>query len=449
MTTVSDAATTSWKITKEARRREIEGYASAASVNRGESVSVYVSTKSSKYDAQVYRVGWYGGKGGLFKQDLKNLTGTNQSFKTVYDRTTTMTRCVWDVSFTLNTEGWETGIYLIKLTEQDAGFQQYAYFIVRDDSLTTDITFVSSTMTMHAYNNWGGKSLYASSSSERIPALAISYDRPYARTYNSAGAGQFFAWEIKAVRFLERFGYKVRYIADRDLHHQVVTQSKLVVIAGHCEYWTSVMRKNFVATLEGGVNSLIMGANTCYWQVRFEGDGRTMVAYKERSANDPVRDENSITCQFKTLGLPEETIVGSRYAGVVGNSLPYSMKVDTKTAPAWMLDCIPYDSSSRYIELPAHLGYEVDHMTNRSPKTAVAWATSTATTTGGAPVTSHATWCTYPAQMGSSAYTVVNTGTMNWNFGLDATGFAPFGDVTNDITGAITLNILRYLLRTE
>ena len=46
-----------------ATNAEIEGYASAASVNRGEDIKLFVNTKEPSYSIEVFRVGWYGGRG--------------------------------------------------------------------------------------------------------------------------------------------------------------------------------------------------------------------------------------------------------------------------------------------------------------------------------------------------------------------------------------------------
>ena len=48
-----------------ASKREIEGYASATSVNRGGAINLYVQATNADpfYSITVYRVGWYGGAG--------------------------------------------------------------------------------------------------------------------------------------------------------------------------------------------------------------------------------------------------------------------------------------------------------------------------------------------------------------------------------------------------
>ena len=55
--------TAGWDIVRPALAREIEGYASATSVNGGEPIELFVSSTSARYASDVFRAGWYGGAG--------------------------------------------------------------------------------------------------------------------------------------------------------------------------------------------------------------------------------------------------------------------------------------------------------------------------------------------------------------------------------------------------
>lgn len=56
--------TAAWQLTSPAQYREIEGYASLTSVNRGGTISLFVNTIAPTYTIEIYRMGWYGGLGG-------------------------------------------------------------------------------------------------------------------------------------------------------------------------------------------------------------------------------------------------------------------------------------------------------------------------------------------------------------------------------------------------
>src|SRR6266404_1829226 len=59
---------------------QIKGYASATSVNKGESITFYVSVKPAQtYTIDVYRMGWYEGLGGRLMQHIGPLSGVKQA----------------------------------------------------------------------------------------------------------------------------------------------------------------------------------------------------------------------------------------------------------------------------------------------------------------------------------------------------------------------------------
>ena len=85
------AGTTDWLITQVApvavnvrddryqRQRSIEGFVSHASIRAGETLTGYVSTNpAAPYRVDVYRMGWYGGKGGRLMTTLPARPGVIQ-----------------------------------------------------------------------------------------------------------------------------------------------------------------------------------------------------------------------------------------------------------------------------------------------------------------------------------------------------------------------------------
>src|SRR5882762_4953622 len=82
------AGTTAWQISKGATNHQIEGYASATSVNRGNSISLFTNTTDSTYAIDIFRMGWYGGPGGRRMLPTIQLSGTAQTACPVVDTTT-------------------------------------------------------------------------------------------------------------------------------------------------------------------------------------------------------------------------------------------------------------------------------------------------------------------------------------------------------------------------
>ena len=84
---------------------------------------------------------------------------------------------------------------------------------------------------------------------------------------------------------------------------------------GHDEYWSWGMRDALDAHIAAGGNAAIFSGNTCFWQVRFEDDGRAMTCFKYRADEDPVLgtpDERFLSGPWsdRRVGRPETSTIG-------------------------------------------------------------------------------------------------------------------------------------------
>jgi hypothetical protein len=426
MTTGENArpGTSEWRLTDEAKNREIEGYASATSINRGESIDFFVSTGDAMYRLDIFRMGWYGGLGGRRMLATQTLPGETQAACPQLSDTR-MVQCRWHKSYTLSVPNdpdhsqWASGYYLAKLSGTTSGKQSYIIFVVRDDSRPSDILMQAGVTTYQAYNNWGGTSLYS-----KPAAVKVSFDRPYAR---GAGAGDFFYWEYGMVRFLERENYDVTYSTNIDTHlHKPPSVHKLFLVAGHDEYWSWEMRNHVKAARDSGMNLAFFAANIGYWQIRLEDgpDGapnRVQVCYKHPKPNrDPyaAHADNTVyltTTLFrnKPVSRPEAKLVGvmhqdgdpadTDYVVVDPTSWVFAKtglnKGDLlKGVVGYETDAIA-KSSPVNVNVVAHSEFMVPHKKTQIRKTADA--------------------VTYVADSGA---TVFAAGSLQWSWGLDQPG---------------------------
>src|SRR5262249_34998743 len=159
-----------------------------------------------------------------------------------------------------------SGYYLavLRLTNagDDTGARGWIPFLVRDPTARhAQILVQVPVNTWQAYNSWGGKSLYRLNSTDRAPAVGVSFDRPLASPQNP------FDWEYNLVRFLEREGYDLAYQADVDTDRrpESLLEHRLVVVGGHDEYWTKRMRDAFADAQAKGTNLAFMNSNAAYW----------------------------------------------------------------------------------------------------------------------------------------------------------------------------------------
>jgi hypothetical protein len=303
----------------------IEGYASQCSVRAGDRLQLCVSTRpAARYRVTVHRLGWYAGKGGRTVAHHPRLGDTQGLEREVPEPKPGphIDAARWPVTDLIHIgEDWVSGVYVARLTlttGKHAGTGAFVPFVVRPALGTSSAILIQQPVTTaQAYNNWGGKSLYTSNSTDVEAAVKVSFDRPYpAWRAANLNARWPFVWDYQLLRFLEREGFDVAYTTDVDTHREPwsLIGHRLLVTSGHDEYWTGEMRDAFDAAMADGANLACMGANTAYWQMRFEDDERTMVEYRWRAA-DPEPSRALKTEMFRNLdpARPECLLWGVQY----------------------------------------------------------------------------------------------------------------------------------------
>jgi len=292
---------------------DLQIYGSAISAAPGERLEFHVSTPF-RYRVLVYRLGWYSGAGGRLMGCVPSCSEDEQGrVQPGADGPAVQPlRANWPVTDVLPTgSDWVSGYYLVEAEATSgsaAGHVGTTYVIVRqaDTALPSQILVQVPVNTWEAYNSWGGASLYT------VPrAYRVSFDRPF-----DAAAASPLWWEIQLVRFLEREGYDVSYQTDLDTNNDAGTlvRHRLVIVAGHDEYWTLSMRDGFDNALAAGTNLAFTGSNDAYWNVRYEDGGRTILTYK--SMYDPNPDPTQKTAMFREIGRPECLLEGVQHADI-------------------------------------------------------------------------------------------------------------------------------------
>jgi hypothetical protein len=429
---------TNWEITNSGidATGQIKGYASATSINKGESITFYVSLNPDQaFTIDVYRLGWYGGTGGRLMQHVANLQGVQQATCPT-DPTLGTIVCAWNPSYTLAVPStWTSGVFVAVLTNA-AGFQNYIQFVVRDDSRTADLLYQLGVNTMQAYNNWPddnrtGKSLYnfnsfgATTITGTPRAAKVSFDRPY-RDDGAGGLFEWQRWDLYLIQWLEKNGYDVVYSSDLDTHTNGarLLNFKGFLSSGHNEYWSKPMYDNVEAARDNGVNLAFFGANALYWQVRYEPSAagvpnRILVCYKDPGI-DPVQGSTT-TVQWRDplLNRPEQALMGVQFSDENGSqNFPYVVT----NSSSWVYGNTGFTDGS---SVQGIVGYEWDRFdSNYPPPPAVAgsWTllgnSATVTDVGSADSSNSSI---YQALSGAWVFA---SGTMSWSSGLSASGLA-------------------------
>jgi hypothetical protein len=225
-------------------------------------------------------------------------------------------------------ERWTSGVYLAVLVEGDGhgGDAEPRVVTTADARSGTALLVVRAPvgrpaallyklplLTYQAYNLAGADGpatwcLY--DLPERLPLgvrPAVSLHRPGGGTggmpwdignhdpYDPTPRQTFVHWDGRFIGWLERAGYEVDYCTDVDLHREgeaLLSPYRLLVSAGHDEYWSDAMRAAVERHVTGGGNVAFFGGNTCWWRVEVD---EHVVYRRTRPWWEEGRPENSLT----------------------------------------------------------------------------------------------------------------------------------------------------------
>ncbi|MGW4637532.1 DUF4082 domain-containing protein [Sphaerisporangium sp. NPDC004334] len=445
-----------WDITG-AGDPSIQGYATAMSVNVGETVQFKVNTPATAYRMDIYRYGYYGGLGARLITTVNPSASLPQAQPNcLTDASTGLVDCGnWAVS-----GSWAvpptavSGVYFAKLVRTDgtAG-ASHITFVVRDDARQSELLFKTADTTWQAYNTYGGNSLYSGSPAGR--AYKVSYNRPVTTACCVCCQGSNLSWfssaEYPMVRWLEANAYDVSYFSSVDVSARPaeLLEHKVFLSVGHDEYWSDDMRTNVTNARDNGVNLAFFSGNEVFWKTRWEPsiDGtstqfRTLVCYKETIANAKIDPSPQWTGSWRDPrfsppsngGRPENSMTGTLF--MVNGTVNDPMVVTSQYSQMrfWRNTAVANLQPGQSVTFAnGVLGYEWDVVPDNGvepPGPAKYSSTTIPTSTQyllnygssyGAGVPTHSL-VLYKAASGALVF---GAGTVQWSWGLDATHANP------------------------
>lgn len=427
----------------------IQGFATAISVNRGETVRFKIESPATDYRLDIYRMGYYAGNGARKVATVQPSAALPQNQPACLDDPATG---LIDCGNWAESASWSvpqdavSGIYFAKAVREDganAGKASHLVFVVRNDASTSDVLFQTADTTWQAYNTYGGNSFYAGSPVGR--AYKLSYNRPFNTRGVDNGQDWLFNAEYPMVRWLEANGYHVSYFtgADSDRRGNLIANHKVFMSVGHDEYWSGAQRANVEAARNAGVHLAFFSGNEVFWKTRWEnsidGSGtpyRTLVCYKETHAGakiDPLPNVWTGTWRDPRFsppadgGRPENALTGTIFTVNDGATTSITVPAADGKMRFWRNTAIANLAPNGIATLPfGTLGYEWDEDLDNGFRPAGLIRLST-TTVNGAPVLQD-----YGSTFGSGTAThaltlyrhasgalVFGAGTVQWSWGLD------------------------------
>jgi hypothetical protein len=264
--------------------------------------------------------------------------------------------CDWPAIATFRIgAGWWSGYYEIVLrpgADDDDGFggssetgvaaddppgEVVGYVVVRSaDTSSGRPLLVLTTNTWNAYNDVAGTNIYnGGTHASFVRPVAPGFLRkpdgpgsrvtvigppdPRMRTHVGhirahglsawSGSAGWPSWELPFVQWAERNGIELDYAVNADLefHPEVLDGRRLFLSVGHDEYWSWGMRDTVESFIARGGNAAFLSGNVCFWQVRLEDGGRTMVGFKQQFADDPVYGTER---QDRLTSIWSDTLIG-------------------------------------------------------------------------------------------------------------------------------------------
>jgi len=268
----------------------IRAYPARASVLPGERLVLHVATDSRRFRVHFYR--WRDGFEALYSSSWQpgeraHARGAGEDWG-------------WPAYEFPVPAHWSSGVYIAHLEEAGARLplslaleSAAALFVVRGQR-RGGMLYKLPLATYQAYNFSGGGCYYANPPrSLDPPGARVSLLRPGGGIggptwgapdhYDCASQRQTFAhWDARFIRWLARQGYTPEFCTDLDIHAdpELTLRYRLLVAAGHDEYWTEATRDAVEDFIASGGNVAWFAANLCWWRVHLVDGGRALVCHQ-------------------------------------------------------------------------------------------------------------------------------------------------------------------------
>lgn len=266
----------------------IQGYAAQQSVWPGQALVLHVSAEAGRFRAVFYR--WVG-------RLVHMLTSGWVDGEFVPQRGADADWHWPPYRFTLPGD-WPSGVYIAHLEQAGAAPPNLAMcdaavlFIVRGRGGA--LLYKLPLATYNAYNYAGGGCFYDNPPrSDTPPGARLSFRRPGIGIggpvfgapdhYDTGTPRQTFAhWDARFIRWLTQQRYGPDFCTDLDIHDdpQLCRGYRLLLSAGHDEYWSEPMRDGVEDFIDKGGNAAFFSGNLCWWRIHVRDAGAAMVCHQ-------------------------------------------------------------------------------------------------------------------------------------------------------------------------
>ena len=293
-----------------AYREPVLGYTPAESYRLGEAIPFHIHT-TAPATARVYR---------LAAEELED-QGVEYAVDTATQSSKyhTINGFDWPSNLAVSTQGWKSGYYILRVTQDESGSEFNVPFILKPQR-PNGVSIVASTNTWNAYNTCGGRSNYhehrylparalaklifmlpVSSATQNMlyeklntsllsftgrssflprsrPDIGISKEMEGDQKPFDSHCSQVLRAEWCLAAFLEKNNIDYSVYSDVDLAlDEEIQQSKLLIFNVHSEYWSPEMIARLSQYMNGGGKVVFASGNNMYRGVQDYGAGIRVV----------------------------------------------------------------------------------------------------------------------------------------------------------------------------
>lgn len=267
---------------------DISAFSSSYSFFPGDPVPLLAHTTKDA-EARLYRLG----------ATLEDMNRTVAVPKTLQNAAYSVQEGVdWTPVADVDTTGLQPGLYAVEIKQVDSEAKPFWLSFVLKSRSPKPITVIASTYTWESYNDFGGISRYVNtrinSAAEkflkfayerlgiRTPSAVMATKRPNVAVSEDLAKGhnpmepafsKMVRGEWALIAFLEREGYDYAVYTDHDMvASPEPLNASIVVLNGHCEYWTQEMIYAFENYIHRGGRAFVTAGNPIFRPVEIRGN---------------------------------------------------------------------------------------------------------------------------------------------------------------------------------
>lgn len=272
---------------------DVSAFSSSYSFFPGDAVPIFAHTTKDA-EARLYRLG----------ETLQDTGRTVPVPKTLQsDAYTVLEGLDWRPVAEFDTAGLEPGLYAAEIKQVDSAATPFWLAFVLKSRSPKPIAVIASTHTWESYNDFGGISRYNNTRINKVarkflkfaneelgirtpsavlptkrPNASVSADLLNSRNPMEPAFSKLVRGEWALIAFLEREGYDYAIYTDLDLERSSdPLNASVLVLNGHCEYWTQEMIYGFENYLHRGGRVFVSAGNPIYRPVEIRGNSLRFV----------------------------------------------------------------------------------------------------------------------------------------------------------------------------